>query len=308
MQSSETQPSKMAENEKSANFMGVRGNNAEFKKLCRAPAVAWPTILLFFFAAGGYLVFALGAFTESLPISYELTGVVCGFFAYLQFSVGHDSSHRAISTNTKVNDLFGNMALWFLAPFATMSVIRRIHMQHHVYANGEKDPDHWIHHGSLLTLPFRWATLECYYAYYYLRYQQPRPFKEVATVVVALILVISMIASLISAGYGEEVLWLWFVPTRIGVFLVSMVFVFLPHYPHEVAQNEDPYAATTIRKGWEWLLTPLLAYQNYHLVHHLYPTAPFYNNIKIWEIKSKEKAFLEKKPAIVSAFGLKHTR
>mgnify|MGYP000022798400 CR=1 FL=1 len=45
MQSSVTKPSGMVENQKSEKFMGVRGNNAEFKKLCRAPVMAWPTAI-----------------------------------------------------------------------------------------------------------------------------------------------------------------------------------------------------------------------------------------------------------------------
>lgn len=53
---------------------------------------------------------------------------------------------------------------------------------------------------------------------------------------------------------------------------------------------KNPFQATTIRRGWEWLLTPLMVYQNYHLIHHLYPTIPFYNYLKV--------------PAVQSAFGL----
>ena len=304
MQSNGTTPSRMVGNEKTENFMGDRNGNIAFKKLCRAPALAMPTLTLFFVSTVGYLGVLLASINSVFPLPYQLSSIILGVFLYLQFSVAHDASHRAISTNSRINELIGNVAIMFLAPFANLSVIRRIHMQHHVYANGNLDPDHWVHHGSILTVPLRWSTLELYYVYYYLRYQQPRPKREIMTVVASLTAVITIITALVMAGFAEEVFWLWFVPTRIGVFLVSMVFVFLPHYPHDVAQNEDPYAASTIRQGSEWLLTPLLAYQNYHLIHHLYPTAPFYNNIKIWDIKSKEPEFMKHNPTIVSAFGL----
>ena len=78
---------------------------------------------------------------------------------------------------------------------------------------------------------------------------------------------------------------LWLLPTRIALFLVALVFVFLPHYPGVVSQQDDPFMATTMRKGWEWLLTPLLVYQNYHLIHHLYPTVPFYKTHDVWYLK-----------------------
>jgi beta-carotene hydroxylase len=291
--------------EKSTRFLGTRGADPDFRSLCRAPTIAWPTIILFLISSIGCLGTAYVAFMQILPIPYWLASVIIGFFAYLQFSVGHDAAHRAVSTHKWFNELMGNMAVLFLAPFANVAIIRRVHMQHHVYANGPKDPDNWTHDGSIWTALLRWATLDVNYAYYYLRYQQPRPLRELMTVAVNAALVIIALSALIYFGYGEEALWLWFIPTRIGIFLVSAVFVFLPHHPHEVAQNEDPYRATTIRLGMEWLLTPLLAYQNYHLMHHLYPTAPFYNNVKLWEIKSADPEFMAKNPAVVSAFSFK---
>ncbi len=303
-QSNDTMSPSMVGNRKTEDFMGHRSGDLAFKNLCRAPTLAKPTLTLFLVSTLGYLGILFNAINGSFPLPYELSSIILGVFLYLQFSVGHDACHRAISTNVRINELVGNIAIMFLAPFANLPVIRRIHMQHHVYANGKLDPDHWVHHGSILTVPLRWSTLELYYVYYYLRYQQPRPKREIMTVVASLAVVITIVTSLVLAGFAEEVFWLWFVPTRIGVFLVSMVFVFLPHFPHDVAQNEDPYGASTIRQGSEWLLTPLLAYQNYHLIHHLYPTAPFYNNVKMWDIKSKEPEFMDKKPAIVPAFGL----
>jgi fatty acid desaturase len=52
----------------------------------------------------------------------------------------------------------------------------------------------------------------------------------------------------------------------------------------------------------EWLLTPVLLYQNYHLVHHLYPTVPFYRLLKVWNAK---KDYHEaQNPAIVDTFSL----
>jgi len=98
------------------------------------------------------------------------------------------------------------------------------------------------------------------------------------------------------------VLFLWILASRIGLALVALVFVFLPHYPGDISFEENEYQATTIRQGWEWLLTPLFVYQNYHLIHHLYPTAPFYNYPKIWHLKYDE--LTSHNPAIQTGFGL----
>ncbi len=289
--------------EKSEKFLGLRGNNQEFKKLCRGPALALPTLILFLICGTGTAGTALATIYGVLDISYWTASLIMGVFGYFLFSVIHDASHRAFSRTPWINELMGNLGLLFAGTPVGITTIRRVHIQHHVYANGAKDPDHWVHHGSLLTLPFRWATFELFYVYFYFTTLQPRPAKEVRGVALGLIAAVSLVVTLISLGYGEEVLWLWFIPGRIAAFLIATAFVFLPHFPHEVAQNENPYRATTIRSGWEWLLTPLLAFQNYHLIHHLYPTAPFYQMGKIWRIKSKEKEFMDKKPAVVDAFG-----
>ena len=81
------------------------------------------------------------------------------------------------------------------------------------------------------------------------------------------------------------------------------VFVFLPHHPADISQHENKYAASTIRKGWEWILTPLMAYHNYHLIHHLYPTVPFYRYLKVWLLKYDD--LIEKKPAMQTPLGLR---
>ena len=54
--------------------------------------------------------------------------------------------------------------------------------------------------------------------------------------------------------------------------------------------------------GFEWLLTPLMTFQNYHLVHHLYPRAPFYRLIKLW--KSRLDLHLSKDPLLIDALLL----
>jgi fatty acid desaturase len=85
--------------------------------------------------------------------------------------------------------------------------------------------------------------------------------------------------------------------------MIAVVFVILPHYPAMVTQDEEPYMATTMRYGWEWLLTPLLVYQNYHLIHHLYPEIPFYRMHKAYFVKFDE--INRENISRQTAFGLK---
>jgi fatty acid desaturase len=83
---------------------------------------------------------------------------------------------------------------------------------------------------------------------------------------------------------------------------LAITFDFLPHYPHQAQAKDQPFQCTSNRVGMEWLLTPVLLFQNYHLVHHLYPTVPFYRYLKIWY--ARKHYHQSQNPATTDAFSL----
>jgi beta-carotene hydroxylase len=109
-------------------------------------------------------------------------------------------------------------------------------------------------------------------------------------------LFIAALVVLISMGYGKVVLMLWFIPSRIIFLSLGFSFFWLPHVPHTVTQEENFTEATTIREGMEWLMGPALQNQNFHLIHHLFPMTPFYNNRKVWQLLETE---LRKKDLVI---------
>ncbi len=64
----------------------------------------------------------------------------------------------------------------------------------------------------------------------------------------------------------------------------------------------DAELSSSNRIGFEWLLTPLMTFQNCHLVHHLYPRAPFYRIIKLWN--SRRDLHLSKDSLLIDALSL----
>lgn len=48
-------------------------------------------------------------------------------------------------------------------------------------------------------------------------------------------------------------------------------------------------------------MTPLMLYQNYHLVHHLHPSIPFYRYIQAW--RNNENIYLSRAVPIATAWG-----
>ena len=274
----------------------IQDNPNEFKALMQRPMVAWPTIALFVAALGLYIV----ATTMGLRGSWPLAAVVCcnAVATYCLFTVFHDASHGSISLNRTLNDWLGRIAILTFSPLPIFRSFRYIHMQHHRFSNEADDPDMWCGAGSKWTLPLRWATLDLHYYAWYLPKLFSRPKAEIRETLITLAFSFTLLAALISQGAGMALLLYWLLPSRIAIFFLALAFDYLPHSPYKATDAENKYIATSIRAGWEWMLTPLLLSQNYHLVHHLYPLAPFYRYIKLW--RARESFHLAQTPLIRS--------
>ncbi|MFS3128213.1 fatty acid desaturase [Nocardioides sp. Bht2] len=265
------------------------------------PALAWPTVLLwvgtlalFAVEMGGLLVWDWSRWA-TVPMGAAVT--------FLMFSVVHEATHHAVSTSTRTNDLFGYLSVPFVVPWATFGLVKYIHIEHHRNTNEPKaiDPDMWCDEGPAWQLPLRWATIDLWYIVFYLRKLSERPKREVVLTFTVFTVAVSALAGLVIGGYGEFVLWGVLVPQRFGILILGWWFDYLPHHGLTVTQREDKYRATRVRVGGEKVLTPLFVYQNYHLVHHLHPSVPFYRYVRAW--RRNEQAYLDRNAAISTWFG-----
>jgi len=268
------------------NLQGLdSARRTRFRELTSAPPVAWPTVILCAGLVVTYFsVYWLGG-TGRIPL--WVGTLVNTLVGYVAFSVGHDGIHRAISKNTRLNDAVGQAGLSIVLPYVDMRMFRWAHILHHRFANSAKDPDHHFK-GVWWSLPFRWALIDAFYFVHALRYgdkvSQPafRACLRLAAVFV------TVVAALIWAGYGMEVLMLWFLPSRLILIALGFSFFWLPHVPHDVTQAERFTRATTVREGYEGFFAAVLQHQNFHLIHHLYPMTPFYNNGKVFHLIESE--------------------
>ena len=254
----------------------------------RAPTLAVPTALLAIFMLGGMALVWYLCLTGR--ISFWAGALVNGLLSYGLFSPIHDGAHRAISRIGWLNEAIADVSLLFLFPYAPMVALRWLHNQHHIHANGAQDPDRFEHDGPGWQAPLRWALFDAWYIYYFFTRGQHLVKKHKKSLIAFYTSLVLVVGFLLYQGLGYELFMLWFIPVRIALFLIALVFVILPHHPAVVSHQENPYLATTMRMGWEWLLTPLLVYQNYHLIHHLYPTVPFYKMHKVWYLRYDEHA------------------
>lgn len=267
----------------------------------KVPGLALPT-------AGIYLL-ALALFaTEVYGVvvgewSYWLTVPIGAAVTFLMFSVVHEATHHAISTNTRINNTFGHLAMPFVAGYTTFSFLKFIHIEHHRNTNEPMttDPDNWTSAGPFWQAPLRWATLDFWYLVFYLKRVGDRPRTEVAFAALTMAAVVTTATVLMTNGYAAEVIWLYLVPQRVGMLVLAWWFDYLPHHGLTATQREDKYQATRVRVGGENWMTPLFVYQNYHLVHHLHPSVPFYRYVRAW--RRNEQAYLDRNAAISTWFG-----
>jgi fatty acid desaturase len=266
---------------------------SRFKALTSTPRVAWITIAMWVGLNAAFFFSDYFGTTGRMPLWIGM--ILNSAVGYVAFSVVHDSIHRAVSVNTRFNDSVGQLALLLVAPYVSLKLFRWGHVLHHRFANGPRDPDRVLH-GPWWQLPFRWIFIDGFYLIYAVKNgdKVSRPFLLQSMYFACAFF--ALIGVLIAKGYGLEVLMLWFIPSRVIFLTLGFSFFWLPHVPHDVAQEDNFTGATTIREGAEWFMGPALQNQNYHLIHHLYPMTPFYNNHKVWRLLEPE---LRKKDLVI---------
>lgn len=264
------------------------------------PRLAWPTLGIYFGALTVFVISTLAYLRGWAPA--WVTIPVNAAVTFWMFTVVHDASHYAISSKRWVNGLFGRLAWIFVVPIYAFPAFCYVHIEHHRHSNDdENDPDTFASHGRPWQLPFRWALAEVFYGIFYLRRARSRPTAEVAeTALMFTACVAGLIAAIITGNLWKLAI-VFLIPYHIGVVILAWWFDWLPHHGLEDTQRTNRYRATRNRVGMEWLYTPLMLSQNYHLVHHLHPSVPFYRYLKTW--RRNEEAYLEREAAISTVFG-----
>lgn len=268
----------------------------------RPPLIAKPVLALF---AGG-LALWIGssalALTGTWPLALSVP--LNAIASFLLFTVSHDASHHSISSSARVTSWIGRVATAFFAPHAGFRTWRFIHMQHHRFTNEDdgRDPDHYTNVGPRWALPLRWLTVDLYYMVFYLPQLRSRPRGERRELYATWLVIGGAGAAAIATGHALELIALYLGPARLAIVFLAWSFDYLPHHglEHATAQT-NRFQATRNRIGLEWLLSPLLLNQNYHLVHHLHPTIPFHRYVAVW--RKREDAYLEQDPALTDVRG-----
>ncbi len=186
---------------------------------------------------------------------------------YVLGTVIHDASHGVAHKNRIVNAIMGHVSA-ILQGFV-YPVFTRVHMQHHAHVNDpENDPDHFVSTGGPLWLI---AVRFFYHEVFFFQRRLWRKWELWEWALSRLLLVVVLTVAYFY-GFLGYILNYWFVPAGIMGLALGLFFDYLPHRPF---QERSRWKNARVYPGW--LLNILLLGQNYHLVHHLWPSIPWYN-------------------------------
>ena len=265
------------------------------------PRLSVPAFLLF---VGGLSLWGVSTWLAVADVwPWPLSTLVNAGASFLLFTVAHDASHRSLSTSEAVNTWIGRVATLFFAPHAGFHTWRYIHMQHHLFTNHEdgRDPDAYTQRGPTWQVPLRWLTIDLYYMVFYLPKLRARPRSEQVELLLTWLVVGAVSVVAIASGHLFDLLVLYFLPIRLAVLWLGLAFDYLPHHGLHHTPGSDKFKTTRNRVGLEWLLSPMLLYQNYHLVHHLHPLIPFHRYLAVW--RGGEERYLGNDPALSDVRG-----
>lgn len=248
----------------------------------------WPTVLL----ALGLLSAQVGtiALWAAGALPMWAGTVVATVLSYAWYTVHHDATHKAISGRNPrwrwVEVACGHLAAVPLQ--LEFGSYANNHLRHHANTNTVDDPDLAVK-GPLWQVPLKWAFLMALVVIGAL----PGGNRIVERIVAKLGIPLPKEGRDERAGRGRLRRWsqvglvvllatiplgwfwpaflLWWLPGRFGILLLMVLFQWLPHFPFD---RTDRFGATRVTRfpGSTWLLLQ----QDRHLVHHLYPSIPWY--------------------------------
>jgi beta-carotene hydroxylase len=247
------------------------------RELTGPPGEFNPTLLMFLAAVVIAIVSTLGYFCWHW---YNWLSFVLNVMAlHMVGTVIHDACHNVAHRNRIINAVLGHGSAVMLC--FSFPVFTRVHMQHHANVNDpDNDPDHVVSTmGPLWLINARFLYHEIYFF-------QRRLWRKYE--LLEWILARSFLLLIVFLGYHYGFIGyifnFWFVPLAIVGLALGLFFDYLPHRPF---QERDRWKNARVYPSP--VLNLLIMGQNYHLVHHLWPSIPWYNY---------ERAYFATKPLL----------
>jgi len=181
-------------------------------------------------------------------------------------TVIHDASHNSGHRNRIINAILGHGSALMLG-FA-FPVFTRVHLQHHAHVNDpQNDPEHFVSTGGPLWLI---AVRFFYHEIFFFKRRLWRKY-ELLEWFLSRLFIVGVIYFGFQYGYSEYITNCWLPSALVVGIALGLFFDYLPHRPfteRDRWKNARVYPSP--------ILNLLILGQNYHLVHHLWPSIPWY--------------------------------
>lgn len=264
-------------------------SRAQEKQIARtlSPAIAWPTLALAVLLPATYGTIAALGLTGQVPL--WACAIALSFVSYAHYTLVHEAIHANVVAGRPRQAWINTLVGWIgsLGLGIGWPILLRTHVLHHSHTNTDKDPDILVK-GSLLRLIGRWAVnlplglvpmvlLRHISRGGYERLRGIFSAADIAQASAVSVFTLALLALALATGHFMDWLCLWFIPTRVAVLLLNIFFQWLPHYPFD---RTDRYGNTRISLWFGGTIFTLQ--QNLHLMHHLWPSVPFYNYARLY--------------------------
>ena len=234
------------------------------KEFLKAPGGFNPNVAMFISALSLIALSTCGYWMWGLSGGWVFCANVLAL--HLAGTVIHDASHNSAHSNRILNAILGHGSALILG--FTFPVFTRVHLQHHAHVNDpENDPDHFVSTGGPLWMI---AARFFYHEIFFFKRRLWRKY-ELLEWFLSRLFLFTLIFLGVHYGFIEYLMNFWFVPALVVGVALGLFFDYLPHRPFK-EQNRWKNA----RVYPSPILNLLILGQNYHLVHHLWPSIPWY--------------------------------
>jgi beta-carotene hydroxylase len=185
---------------------------------------------------------------------------------HLSGTIIHDASHNSAHRHRVINAILGHGSALMLG-FA-FPVFTRVHLQHHAHVNDPgNDPDHFVSTGGPLWMI---AARFFYHEIFFFKRRLWRNY-ELLEWFLSRLFLFTVVGLGIHYGFIGYIMNFWFVPALVVGIALGLFFDYLPHRPF---QERDRWKNARVYPSP--VLNLLILGQNYHLIHHLWPSIPWY--------------------------------
>ncbi|MFN7515492.1 MAG: beta-carotene hydroxylase [Dolichospermum sp.] len=235
------------------------------KELLSPPGDFNPTLLMFLVVVMMLVLSNFGYWLWEWP--HWLCFSINTLTLHCSGTIIHDACHQSAHRNRIVNAILGHCSALILA-FA-FPVFTRVHLQHHGNVNHPNDdPDHYVSTGGPLWLI---AVRFLYHEVFFFQRRLWRNY-ELLEWFISRLIIITIVYISVQYHFLGYILNFWFIPAFLVGITLGLFFDYLPHRPF-VERNRWKNARVYPGK----VLNILILGQNYHLIHHLWPSIPWYN-------------------------------